>query len=284
MVFLSGSLPPSNRLIELVESRIQGLSGEERHVLDLLAFAEGLGANVLTALTDPLRLQELERRGLVVVTRDRRRIEARVAHPIHSDVLRHRAGVMKAEGVKRALADALESTGARREDLLRLGAWRLEAGGEVNAHLMLRAAGQARARCDYDLAERLLSAAIDVGAGIEAALLSGQLLYLQGRSEEAEDRLAPLAGQLTNDLDRGRLAASGWTTSGTAWAGGTRRFGSAEEAEAVIADEGIRDIVTARRAGALGGGDHRRAALDRSSPSWPMPPGRRCRGPARSGP
>ncbi len=267
VVFVSGALPLSNRLIELVESRIEGLSDEERHVLDLLAFGEGLGASMLTALTDPLTIESLERRGLVAVARDRRRLDAWIAHPIHGDVLRQRTGALRALRVKRDLADALESTGARRrEDLLRLAAWRLEAGGAVNSRLMLRAAGQARARCDYNLAEQLVSAAIDVGGGVEAALLSGQLLYLQGQCHEAEQRLAPLAGRLTCDLDRGRLAA---IRMDNLWYGlglrdETVRVG--REAEATISDSDIRDIVVARRAGALGAACDLRAALELIQP------------------
>jgi DNA-binding NarL/FixJ family response regulator len=261
VMFLTGPLPPSNRLIELVESRIQGLPDDEREALDLLAFAEDLGASILSWLTYPVSLEGLERKGLITVVRDRRRVDARLAHPLHGDVLRHRTGVLRAQSIKKALADALASTGARRrEDLLRLATWRLEA-GDYDADLMLRAAAQARARCDYGLAERLLSAGIEVGGGGEAALLSGQLLYLQGRHHEAEARLAPLSALASDDAARGRVAA---TRVDNLWYGLGRRdqaVQAAAEAEQAIADPEVRNILTARRAGVLRGASDTRAAL-----------------------
>src|SRR5439155_297702 len=58
------------------------------------------------------------------------------------------------------------------------------------------------------VAERLATAAIEAGAGFDAELLAAQLACLEGRAEEAHNRLSVLAGKATDDAQRGLVAVS----------------------------------------------------------------------------
>jgi hypothetical protein len=139
---------------------------------------------------DGRRLENLERRGLVVSRTDGRRVTVGLAHPVYADVLRARASALRHRSIARSLAEAVEVVGARRrEDALRVATWQLIGGG-AEPSLMLEAALTARWRYDFPLAERLANAAIEAGAGFEAELLAAQLMGLQGRSSEARSALA----------------------------------------------------------------------------------------------
>src|SRR4029450_8723958 len=74
----------------------------------------------------------------------------------------------------------------RRDDLLRVGAWQLEAGMATNPDLLLGAARQAAGRFDHELAERLARAAVDAGGGPTAVRVLAEPLERQGRHAEAE--------------------------------------------------------------------------------------------------
>ena len=181
-------LSPSDRLVELVEASLKELTADERSLLELVCVGEPLGSVV--ELTDRTVVAKLERRGLIVTRMDGRRLETRIGHPLYSDVLLARLSPLEARFLARSLAEAVEGTGARRrEDALRVASWRLEGGG-ARPDLMLAAAATARWRFDFPLAERLARAAIEAGAGFDAAvLLAAQLAGLQGRVADAEVEL-----------------------------------------------------------------------------------------------
>jgi hypothetical protein len=62
---LVGPLKVSDRLVELVETRLDGLGEAERGLLELLAVGEPLGAVELTTLADATMAEKLERQALV---------------------------------------------------------------------------------------------------------------------------------------------------------------------------------------------------------------------------
>jgi len=248
---LTGPLAPSDRLVELVEARLAGLSSDERALLEVVSFGEPLGPAELTALADPEMAEILERKALLVCRSDGRRLAIRLAHPIYGDVLRARIPALRCRSIARALAEASEATGARRrEDTLRVATWRLDGGG-ARPELMFTAAVTARWRYDFPLAERLVRAALDAGAGFDAAVLQAQLAGLQGRGAEAEAQLAALAAGATGDAERGLVAVTRLDNrviyAGTI-AEGLRM---AEEVEASLADPAWRDEIAARRSALL---------------------------------
>jgi len=250
---LTGPLSPSSRLSELVETRLAGLTQAERNLLELLAFGEPLGASELAFLDDPELAEGLERRGLLDCCTDGRRLEVRLGHPLYGDVIRSRTPALRAREVTRRLADAVETTGARRrEDVLRVATWRL-ATGTGDPALMYQAARLARWRYDFPLAERLARASVQAGGEFDAALLVAQLASLQGRGDEAEQHLAVLAEEAADDRQRGLVACARLDNlvfhMGRIDAG----LAMAEEAEGRIADPAWRDELAAKRASVIDG-------------------------------
>jgi DNA-binding CsgD family transcriptional regulator len=240
-------LHPSHRLVELVEARLAGLSGQERRLLELVSFGEPLGQAELETLGDLAIAERLERAGLLRVRLHHGRLEARLGHPVYGDVLRAGLSAERVAAMARALAEAVESAGLRRTDeLLRIGGWRLVGGGGSPA-LMVAAAVEARWRYDFALAERLVAAAQERGAGFDADLLAAKLLGIQGRSEQAEDVLALLASTATDDRQRGLVTIARMDNFLYA-SRSTDSLQVAAEAERSMADPGRRNEIAARRA------------------------------------
>jgi DNA-binding CsgD family transcriptional regulator len=211
-----------------------------------VAFGEPIGHSELTALADTAVAEALERRELIRSDMDGRRLVIHLAHPLYGDVVRARMTALRARVVARSLAEVVEATGAlRREDTLRVAAWRLEAGGG-DPSLLLDGATIARWRHDFPLAERLARAAVDAGAGFPAALLAAQLASFQGRTDEAEvelARLAAVAATTGDDTQRGRVAVARFDN---AWTGLDLQQ-VLDEAEASITDPEWLDQLATRR-------------------------------------
>jgi DNA-binding CsgD family transcriptional regulator len=206
---MAAPAPPSDRLAELVESRLRGLSDAERSVLETVAYGEPVGVAVLRSMISGGHLEALERRGLLDVTRDGQRLEARLAHPVHGDVLRAHMPLLRAEEVRRSLADQVQAFGVRRrEDLLRVAQWRLVGGGTLPTDLALRAADRAYYLCDFDLAERLAQVAVESGGGFDSSVFAGWVGGLTGKGEAAERKLAALAPRATTDAEHTMVAVA----------------------------------------------------------------------------
>jgi DNA-binding CsgD family transcriptional regulator len=242
-----GRLSPSDRLVELVGARLRGLDPDERAVVGLLGCSESIGSAELTALTTPAVVERVERAGIVTSERNGRRVEIRFAHPLYGDVVRRHITTMTEKRIVSGLAAVIERHGARRrEDVLRVGTWRLITGG-ANHELMLAAARTARWRYDFALAERLARESAALGGGFDAALLVAQLAGLQGHSDAAEVDLRRLAQIVSSDEQRGRLALARLDNA---------IFGRhinealqmAEEVESTITDPAWRDEIASRRA------------------------------------
>jgi DNA-binding CsgD family transcriptional regulator len=275
---LRSPLSPSDRLVELVAARLQGLDEQSLAMLQLAAYAEPLGSRELTMAGGPAVVEDLERHGLLVSEYDDRRVQVRLAHPLYADVVRRGISAVRQAAMGRMLADAVEAAGGRRrEDPLRIGIWRMDGGGG-SPEVLLRAAHAARWRYDFTLTERLARCAVDAGAGFDARLLEAQSLALQGRPEDAAERLTMLAEFARTDQDRVRLAVVHieclWTYLGRP----TEGMRVIERAEAAISDPALRRQVSARRSGlvlaGVGPGQAAEAALellegaDPRSASW----------------
>jgi tetratricopeptide (TPR) repeat protein len=263
-----GPLSPSDRLKELVNDRLSRLNAHERLLLDVLAVGEPLGVAELESFGDRATVEMLEAKGLLQTRRNGHRLEVWLAHPVHGDVLRSQLGPLRASSLARELADALESTGARRRtDVMRIAMWRLEGGG-TDPTVMIAGARTALFRHDLGLAERLALAALDAGGGFEAELLVAQLAALQGRGEEAEDRFAALTEAGADDQQRGPVAIARLDNLATYLGRLNDALRVAEEAETRIADQDWRDEIAARRAGILICLDGPSRALDAAEPVY----------------
>lgn len=249
---LTGSPVLSSRLVELIEARLGDVHDPERKVLEALAFGEPIGITCLLTLTTAEQLEHLEQQGLIVTAYSGRRLEASLTHPLYGEVIRARIPAMRSQAVRQNLANRVQAAGARRrEDALRFATWRLDAGGSMAPDLMVAAATTARHRWDLPLAARLAQAAVEAGAGFEAAMLRAEVAYLEGRGEEAEQQLADLVSLATDDAQR--VQAVGVRVDNL-----ISRLGRtddalrvAEEGEALISDPAARNQLQAKRAFAL---------------------------------
>ena len=202
----ASGLRPTARLAELVALRLGNLSDAERAVLELLALCEPLGQVRLDRLADPAAVEALERKGLIASRMDGRRVEVRLAHPVYGDVVRAEITALRERALARSLAEAVEATGARRqEDTLLLASLRLTGGG-ASTELLVAGAIAARARHEHSLAERLARAAMAEGGGFEARLVAAEAAHFLGRPGQAERELSALAADAASDAERARVA------------------------------------------------------------------------------
>lgn len=246
---LSGSLAPSTRLGEVVGLRLGALSEEEREVVELVAIGEPVSLDDLVELVRGRAIDELERRTLVEVTLEGRRRQVRMAHPLYGEVVRAGIPELRRREILRQLADVLEGHGAqRREDILRIAVWRLDAGGGGRPELLVAAAKQAHGAEDLPLAVRLAEAALEEGGGVEAHHILGISLDSSGAHERAEEVLR--AGEAAVADPRRRVVLSIARADNL-----FRGLGRAEDAERVVQaaeltldDPVLRDGLVALRA------------------------------------
>ncbi|MFG1672999.1 LuxR C-terminal-related transcriptional regulator [Micromonospora sp. NPDC049282] len=207
----TGRLELAPNLTELIDTRIGQLTPGVRAVVELVAFGEPLGLQLLERAVEPTDVEVAEERGLIAMVRDDRRLNVRLAHPLYGEVMRRQCPVSRTRRLQATLAGLLEQVGKRRrDDLLRVAVWRLDSGTAQNVALLLDAAVQAFGRYDVPLATRLARAALEAGGGTDAAELLATILMFGDRPEEAIRVLDQVAGEVGDDRRRSRwLTARG---------------------------------------------------------------------------
>lgn len=222
-----GSVGP--RLTELIAVRMGHLEGQRRLLVELLAVGEPLGPDILEQLVPHVDLAEEERRGLVSVEEQGRRLLVRLAHPLFGEVVRARLPVVQRRRLQRLLADALESGGGRRrDDLLRIALWRVDSGTATDAAVLVQAARQARQQFDPALAVRLARASLSLQPTFDAGVLLGSALAARGDLGEAAGVLDGLVGSEPDGRACQHLARE------RAWVS-FQRTGGLEEARGILA-------------------------------------------------
>ncbi|MBW3588223.1 MAG: LuxR C-terminal-related transcriptional regulator [Actinobacteria bacterium] len=196
----TGPFAGSVRLREMIEARLGTLDTSERRVLELVAFGEPIGLETLENLADHSAIESVDQKELLNLSRDDKRLEVRVAHPLYGEVIRSSTPATRARSHKKQLARALEGFGARRaDDVLRTATWQLEADSERNAELLIRAASHAMNSLDYGTAERLASAAMEAGGGFEASYILADALRSLAKSAQAEQLLNQMIAGAKDD-------------------------------------------------------------------------------------
>jgi DNA-binding CsgD family transcriptional regulator len=243
----SGSVVLNTRLVDLCEARLESLGDDERNALQTVAYGEPVSISWLESEFSRQSLEAIERRGLLVIERDGRRVQARLDHPLHAQALRAQTPVVRARSIHRQLLASLESSGARRrDDVVRLAAWSLEAGTETSLGLLVAGGRRALGALDHVLAERLAQAAIAGGQDVAAGELLVEAMVGQGRAAEAATMLAQLRPR--NEEERVRHALL------TAWVVGWHvgRVADGEDllatAEVGVTTADLRDELRAVRA------------------------------------
>ncbi|ANZ34920.1 hypothetical protein BBK82_01335 [Lentzea guizhouensis] len=204
-----GAIELAGRLGELVRENLGRLDPAHRHALELLAYSEPVELDLLASLVVEEALDDLETRALIRVEPSGSRTVVRLGHPLYGRPLRTTCPASRAQSHQRALAAALEATGARRrEDFMRITTWRLGSGCPISVDLLVAAAEQAWAARDVTLAERLCRAAVAAGGTSQAGHVLGQVLMHGRAPAEAEAALAEVMAGPLSPADLGRLGAT----------------------------------------------------------------------------
>lgn len=273
--------PPveAGNLVELVEARMGRLDPEERALLEVVAVSGGLDGALLDRLEPSGLAEVLERKGLIDVVGDGRRTLVRMAHPLYGEVLQVGTPAVRAQAIRRQLADMVSELDSHRgDDTLRVATWRLDAADTMSEEAWISAARIAMARFDFELAERLARAAVDTGGGYAPAYLLGCALLGQGRGDAAETIFEAIAPQTLTDPDRAGLALT--RAQNLLYVLGRSRDGEAvlRDALATVSEPGLRDeLVNASRTsrslrvedGAGGPDDHGSSRERGTSPAPP---------------
>lgn len=186
---ISGPLSPSARLIDVIASRLSGVTAADRHALELLAVGGPIRLDVLDDLARDADLAGLEERGVIAVhtqgvTGD---TEVTFAHPLFGESVLGRISALRGRSARHELANAIESTATdRRDDALRVAVLRLEAGGQGDVRALSRGAMLARYAHDFALTARLGRAAFSVEPTALCGMVLGEALYELGEFDEAK--------------------------------------------------------------------------------------------------
>lgn len=190
----TGPLELSGRLAEVVDLTLDRLDAAHRRVLEMLAYGGLLDLDLLTSLAAPEVVDDLEAQGLLRVEKS----VARLGHPLYGTRLRDTCPTLRARSHRRALADVVEASGG---DLLRVVTWRLDAGTTATPEVLTRAAQQALAAQDWELAERLCREVVAQGETGKVGLVLGLVLMYRRDCAQAEEVLAKVMAE----CDRGAL-------------------------------------------------------------------------------
>lgn len=204
----SGDVHPGARLRDLVGQRLASVAPAAHRILDLLALSEPA---LPSLLGDPVEVAEhvavLEDRDLVSSEVEGDETVVRLAHPLYGEVLRAAMTPLQLRSHEALLADRLERTGMRRRgDTLRVAAGRLRAGIPVLPELAVRAAREALAVFDYDLAERLARIGLGTTSGVDAAVIMGRAWNETARHADAAALLDPVRHASMDDDQRTEVA------------------------------------------------------------------------------
>lgn len=197
-------MPPG--LVELIETRIGALPPAVSEVIDVLAVAEPIQLDRLTAITDAESVAAAESRGLITI--DSADEEVRVAHPLYAEVRRNRAPGSRLRRLRGLVATAL----AEGEDhdgmpvVVRRATLLLDSDLAPDPELLTRAAQGAVWLSDLALADRLAQGAIAAGAGTEANFIRAHALSWLSRGEESNAELDAIDTSELTDDGRARLA------------------------------------------------------------------------------
>jgi DNA-binding SARP family transcriptional activator len=203
---LAGPLETPPTLEGLVAHRLDGIEGEARHALELMAIAGELGLPVLVDLTSEEAVEELESRGVLEVRGDGQRIDVGLAHPLYGEITVHQLPAMSARRLRRELADAVEAHGGlRADDRVRVVAWRMEGGGRVEPALLVDAARLALSDGRLEVAGRLLGRLERHERSLETDQLLAELHFRRGESQRVEELLGSVDLSSLDDARRAQI-------------------------------------------------------------------------------
>lgn len=208
---LEGRPTASPSLVDLIGERLDGLTADHRHAVELLALGEPLALEEIGALTSEDTLLEAESHGVIATDGQ----EVRLAHPLYGEAVRMQLPPLRARSLRLQLVDVLERRGAfGPDDALRAARLRLDAGAALSADLAVHGARAANRAGDPDLGAELATLA-GADTDLVAAMLLAQSHTMRNRYEEAEAALAAVealapGNSNARDYVRQRLSLYHW--------------------------------------------------------------------------
>jgi DNA-binding CsgD family transcriptional regulator len=191
----NGSLTGSDRLKELIADRLEASAGEERRLVELLAIGEPLSMSLIEELGLRPELLTAESHGLVAVmesTDGDGPAAVHLVHPLYGEVLRGeiRPGRMRVH--RSALVRAALNLGWETRDPLLVAEWALGSDVQLDSPILIAAARRALVLSEWDLTQRLSTAATP-GAQSQALLVRTIALMSHQRLDATMVELAERA-------------------------------------------------------------------------------------------
>lgn len=204
----SGLVSPAPRLIEFVAQRLAGASRDVRRLVDLVAFGEPLGVEIIAraGIRAPT-VGAAEKSGLVRSEATPEGIMIRLGHPLYGEVARGLSSSLQRAAVAQTLLRSAEPA-VRGEQILRRAVWHLMTGVPSEPHILVQGAIRSLAALDLEMASRLADAAVKANGGVAAETVLARTLVLRGSAAAGEALLAAMEQRELPDGDRAELAAS----------------------------------------------------------------------------
>ncbi|MEU0495791.1 helix-turn-helix transcriptional regulator [Mycobacterium sp. NPDC006124] len=173
-----GKVAISGSLAELVNVHIGAISAAVRDVVDLVAVSEPVDWYCLRLIAEQDGIEVAEQRGLIRISGD----EVYIGHPMYAEVRLNRSGSSRLRRLRGRVATTMKDGGSPAKVMKRGVLW-LESDLPSDTDVLLSAAKAAISLLDFNTAERLFSAAADVGVGAEARVSHAFSLFMSRKGE-----------------------------------------------------------------------------------------------------
>lgn len=206
---LDGDFAGTGLLLDIVNERLAGLDDTQREVAELLSLVQPVGLALIEESSGLDALAALEERGIIEVTDDGNRHDVRLSHPLYAEILQNEMLSVTRRRLLLRHVEMVEARGARRrDDVVRLVLWRLEAGSTAPLAELVFAVRTAWTGKDFELTRRLGEAVLEAGG--HAAVISplGDALYELGEFERGAQLVSDALDLETDELRMVELAIS----------------------------------------------------------------------------
>lgn len=191
-----GPAEMSATLADVVDSHIGAVPDSVRDVVDLVAVAEPIEWHTLRSIADHTAIEEAEQRELIRTVDEM----VHVGHPLYAEVRVKRCGPSRLRRLRGQVAAVLRGDGG--SIAVRRGLLWLESDLPPDPDVLVPAATAATSLLNFELAQRLLNAASDAGAGEPTRVPLAYALFMQRKGELAE--------QVLDGIDRDESNRQDW--------------------------------------------------------------------------
>ncbi|BBZ27565.1 transcriptional regulator [Mycolicibacterium madagascariense] len=190
----TGPTTLNDPLLDLIDTALRDLPAGTLEALRYLAIEEPLPVAVLASLVDEEALEDGERVAALRITSHAGQLHAFSGHPLYTERLRAAMGHLHARRLRTELVHALTQRdvpvpAVSPVDRLRLTALALDSDAPPPLADLTGAAWQAMFLGDFELTERLASAALARSGDLAARMTLAQAVCWQGRGSDAEEIL-----------------------------------------------------------------------------------------------